>query len=193
VISTLNASTKGQPTMDLFQAALIFANELVNNHPADRDVMQEAVAAVVETTTDVQEIATAISIIRWESGAFRRDVAKCDPSGRGDGSIALGLGQVHPINDEEKMKACSSDYREQVSVILFHIRDSVAVCRMKGYRGPKLLGQYVSGRCNRGSEAARSHWGDAKKLQRLLYTEDNAIMPKHPGAEILVCKNEELN
>jgi hypothetical protein len=179
--------------MDLLQAALIFTSQLVNDHPADRDVMRDTVSAVVETTDDVQEIATTLTIIRWESGGFRRDVAKCAFSGRGDSGRAIGLGQVHPINDEEKRKACSPDYREQVSVILFHIRDSIAVCRMKGYRGPKLLGQYVSGRCNRGSEAARSHWGNVKKLERLLYTEDNRIMPKRPGAEVMLVCKEEMN
>lgn len=180
--------------MNLLQAALIFASSLVNNHPADREVMQEAVAATVSMTDDVQEIATTITIMRWESGAFRRDVARCAYAGRGDGGIALGLGQIHPFNDEEKRKACSSDYKEQVSVILTHLRSSIRTCGNRGYRGHWLLGEYVSGRCGRGGQSSSIHWGDKMALEKLVLTDTNEIMPKHSGAEmLLVCKNEEMN
>ena len=181
--------------MLLAEAALIFATQLTDsttNFSYDHTVMAEAVAAVVAETQDVSEIATAISIMRWESGAWRRDVASCQ--NRGDNGSALGLGQIHGFNNKEKWKACSKDYRQQVDVILFHIRDSVSICKRHGYSGHQLIGIYTHGKCFQGDETTISHWSDGRQLEKLLYTEQNETLSKHNVvilmSDMALAKNE---
>jgi hypothetical protein len=173
--------------MTLTQALLVYGIRLMGNQPYDHQVMQETVEAIVATTSDPQFASTILKIIRWESGAFRRDVANCVV--KGDNSSALGLGQIHPFNDEEKRKACSKDYREQISVILFHVQASIRTCSRKKYRDHWLMGEYVSGTCGKGGQASRTHWSDGVELTKLLHTEDNIILNKH-NAEVMSCIEE---
>lgn len=164
--------------MILAQAALIFATQLTDsttNYPYDHAVMAEAVAAIVETTQDVREVSILIAIGRWESGAWRKDIADCRT--RGDSGIALSAWQVHPFNDEEKRKLCGT-MREQAEVALFHVRDSVAICKMHGYRGSSLITIYTHGRAFIGDGVSRSHWSDGAALTKLLYTETNEVLSK---------------
>jgi hypothetical protein len=169
--------------MDLAQAALIFATQLTDrttNYKYDHVVMAEAVAAIVETTQDVQEVATLISIGRWESGGWRKDIASCRI--KGDSNSAAGIFQIHPFRgarfEEEKRKTCSSNYREQVQIALFHVRDSVAVCKMHGYRGASLITVYTHGVCRSADSTARSHWSDGRALEKIIYTETNIVLSK---------------
>jgi len=171
--------------MNLAEAALIFAAQSTDrtaHFKYDHAVMTETVAAIVEETQDVQEVATLIAIARWESGAWRRDVASCKI--RGDSGAARGIFQVHPLNDQEKQDTCSSDYKKQVDVALFHIRDSIAVCKMHGYRGSALITVYTHGTCRTSDEVSRSHWGNGAALRKILYTEDNITLSKNG---VIVC------
>ena len=150
--------------MTLAEAVLAYAVQLMaatNNHlPYNRTVMEETVAAIAVETEDPQEAETLVKIARWDHG------------------VAQGLFQVHPINKEEMVDTCSLDYRKQVRVALSHIRNSVEVCKMHGYRGSALLTIYTNGMCRTHSYAAFLRWGDGKALERFLYTEYVSILSK---------------
>jgi hypothetical protein len=122
--------------------------------PYNYSVMEETVSAIANETSDLSEAETLIKIARWESGGFRKDIADCRVLG--DHGAARGLFQVHPINKEEMVDTCSKDYRKQVQVALTHLRDSVEVCKMHGYRGSDLR----------------------KALAKFIYTEYNVIISK---------------
>lgn len=169
--------------MQALQAALLFAGSLCNtlspcsNAPKDRGVLEEVVSAIVASSDDVSEIETLIHIARWETGGFRREIADCRV--RGDYGVARGIFQIHPFNERERVSACSADYAEQVSVALFHLRDSVSVCKMHGYRGSALITIYTSGFCHKEDAVSFSHWGNGKSLQALIWTEVNQAIFKH--------------
>jgi hypothetical protein len=144
--------------MLLAQALLIFATRLIGTQAHDQTVMENTVAAIAAETSDLSEAETLIKIARFESGGFRKDVASCKVMG--DRNQAMGLFQVHPTSKEEMRKSCSKDYREQVQVALVHVRDSVEICRMHGYRGAALLTIYTNGKCTgKQLNAARLRWG----------------------------------
>jgi len=167
--------------MTLAEAVLTYAVQLMaaTNHgmPYNHIVMEETVAAIVAETDNLQEAETLVKIARWESGGFRVDIANCKT--RGDFGTAQGLFQVHPINDQEMKDTCSKDYQKQVKVALYHVRNSVEVCKMHGYRGSDLLTIYTRGQCHAGDSAARLRWGNGTALQRLVYTEYNVILSKN--------------
>lgn len=171
--------------MTLLQAALTYAMKLMastnHNMPYDQSVMQETVAAIVETVEDgdLQMIETLINIARWESGGFRRDIASCKI--RGDHGVVRGLFQIHAINPQEYRDTCSKDYRDQVRAAIFHIQNSADICRMHGYKGSDLLAIYTHGSCHRGDQAAKLRWGSGRSLELFLYTEDNEILTKKPA------------
>lgn len=173
--------------MTLAEALLSYAMQLMasTNHdmPYNHSVMEETVAGIVAVTEDVQEAETLIKIARWESGGFRKDVASCKV--KGDHGAAQGIYQVHPINKEEMTDTCSKDYAKQAKVALDHVRDSVEVCKMHGYRGSNLLTIYTRGQCHAGDFAAKLRWGDGKALQRFLWTEYVTLLSKK-GAVLLV-------
>ena len=173
--------------MTLLQAAFTYAMQLMTttNHGMayDQAVMQETITAIVETADnqDLQMIETLIKIARWESGGFRRDVATCKV--RGDDGNARGLFQVHPVGRQEYIDTCSKDYHDQVRVAIAHIQNSIAICRMHGYKGSDLLSIYTRGSCHHGGSAAKLRWGNGKALEALLYTEQNETLTKK-SAEI---------
>jgi hypothetical protein len=166
--------------MTLLEATLIFATQLMDhtNHGMqyNHQVMNDAVAAIVEVTESPQEIETLVKIARYESGAWRKEVADCRI--RGDEGGALGLFQVHVFPNEKASDACSSDYRKQVRVALAHVRNSAEICGMHGYRRSSLLTIYTNGSCRLNSSAARLRYGSGKELQALLYTEENEMLSK---------------
>lgn len=180
--------------MTLFQAAIIFAARLMDTTcqinpatnqcmPYDYQVMEDAVTAIVSITDDIQEAETLIRIARWESGGFRKDIATCKV--KGDHGQAMGLFQVHPFTSSQVIDCCSSDYKDQARVALERVRDSVAICRMHGYRGSDLLGQYTSGRCSSHNVSAYLRWGSGKELQALVYTEFNVSFPRYPSRDLI--------
>lgn len=173
--------------MLLEQAALVLATKSVGKFLADADVMRKTVHAIVETTQDPQEISTLILVSRWESGGYRPDIADCRT--RGDSGEARGIFQVHGMNDKERRELCSSDYKKQATVALSRIRGSAKSCKRRGFSGHYLLGEYVSGRCGRGSEASKLRWSDGSELTALLYTDENIVLTKH-GREVMTCIQE---
>lgn len=166
--------------MILAYAALAYAMQLTENtnngNQYDHTVMMNVVAAIVSVTTDVQEVETLIKIARWESGGWRYDIASCKV--KGDHGVARGVFQVHPFNEQEMTGTCSEDYREQVSVALFHLRDSVSICKMHGWKGSETVTIYTSGFCHKGDSVSYSHWGSGRELQALVYTEENQVYSK---------------
>jgi hypothetical protein len=175
--------------MTLAEAVLAYAVQLMaatnHNMPYNYTVMENTVAAIVEETSDVSEVETLVKIARWESGGFRREVANCKV--RGDNGLAQGLFQVHPMNAQEMEDTCSKDYRKQVQVALTHLRNSVEVCKMHGYRGSDLLTIYTRGQCHARAPEAWLRWGDGKTLQKFIYTEYNVIISKK--GEVLYASN----
>lgn len=161
--------------LQLLQAALIFASNLCTNQnpcstsPTDEGVMEDVVYASVAATDDVQELATLLSIARWESGGWRKDIAYCFT--RGDGSIAIGSWQIHPFNKQELLDTCSGDLTLQAQVALNHLRSSVSDCKRQGLTGSNLLNEYTSGSCFRGRSASRLRWGNANALRKLMVSE----------------------
>lgn len=166
--------------MTLVEAVFAYAVQLMaatnHNMPYNHTVMEETVAAIAAETDDLQEAETLIKIARWESGGFRKDIASCKV--RGDHGAAQGLFQVHPMNAEEMTDSCSNDYRKQVQVALAHIRNSIAVCKMHGYRGSDLLTIYTHGQCRSRAPEARLRWGDGKALQKFVWTENVTLLSK---------------
>lgn len=160
--------------MDLATAALIFATKLTdttwnpNWGPYDHQTMGAVVSAIVKTTTDLREVETLIRIARWESGAFRKDVANCKILGKiGE----RGVFQVWPINEQEKNDLCSSDLTKQVAVALSHINDSITTCKRWGLKGSNLLTVYTHGRCHVAKDKAASmRWGTGDAIQAIFDT-----------------------
>jgi hypothetical protein len=172
--------------MDLATAALIFSTQLMDKTSSwqyDRETMAQVVDGIVRTTDNLQEVETLIKIARWESGGFRKDVVSCKV--RGDHGAALGAFQVHPFTEQERIDLCSSDLARQATVALFHVRDSVSSCRRQGFHGSNLLTVYTHGRCHVSADGvARSHWGDGKELQRIVWTENAPeVLRKRATAE----------
>lgn len=163
--------------MTLIQALLVYGARLMGNQPYDHQVMTDVVEAIVSVTSDVQESSTLLSIARWESGGFRLDIATCVI--RGDNNLALGTWQVHAFSKTEYIALCSNNFRDQAKVALFHLRDSVSVCKMHGYRGSALITIYTSGFCHKEDAVSFSHWGNGKSLQALIWTEVNQAIFKH--------------
>lgn len=164
--------------MDLATAALIFATQLMDRTSTweyDRATMSDVVTGIVRTTDDAAQVETLIKIARWESGGFRKDVASCRV--RGDHGQALGIFQVHPFNEQERIDLCSKDYAKQAAVALFHVNDSVAACGRSGFKGHNLLTIYTHGRCHVSRDGvARSHWGDGHEVQALMWTETEQVV-----------------
>jgi hypothetical protein len=189
--------------MNLEQALLVLTTQIMGRQVYDHQIAEKTAAAIAEviqseddtlTASDYRDGETLLRIARYESGGFREDVASCKT--RGDSGEARGLFQVHGFSATEKVQLCSSDYREQVKVALGRVRGSIQRCANKGLWGSHLLTEYTHGTCKKEQgNAARLRWGSGKALEKLVHTDtnSNAIMPKHPGAEILVYKNEELN
>lgn len=181
--------------MTLTEAALVYAARLMaatnNGATYDSTVMTDTVLAIVAVTQEVQEVETLIRIARWESGGFRSDIASCKV--RGDHGAARGIFQVHPFNDEEMHATCSADYRDQVWVALFHVHDSVAICKMHGWKGSELITIYTSGFCHKQDTVSYSHWGTGKDLQTLVYTDDNRTFSKKGILLFATARGEDYN
>lgn len=173
--------------MTLAEALLSYAVQLMaaTNHgmPYNHSVMEQTVAAIVEETSDLSEAETLLKIARWESGGFRADIANCRTLG--DNGAARGLFQVHPIGKQEYTDTCSKDYRRQVEAALTHLRNSVEICKMHGYRGSDLLTIYTRGQCHARAPEAQLRWGDGKALQKFIYTEYVTLLSKR-GVVLLV-------
>lgn len=179
--------------MDLATAALIFSTQLMDktaNWEYDHDTMAAVVDGIVRTTDDVQEVETLIKIARWESGGFRNDVVTCKV--RGDHGAALGAFQVHPFTAQERTDLCSKDLAKQAAVALFHVNDSVRACKRQGYRGSNLLTVYTHGHCHVARDGvARSHWGEGKELQLIVWTEVTEFLGhKKPEVDVASIKEQ---
>lgn len=173
--------------MTLAQALLIFTTRLMTQTcqtdpatkqcmPYDHQVMEDTVEAVAQVTSDFSEAETLVKIARWESGGFRKDVANCKV--KGDHGAALGLFQVHPYLEGDAEQLCSKDYRDQATVALQRVRDSVNICKMHGYQGSDLLTIYTCGHCCARNPHAWLRWGDGKTVMAMVYTETTQPIQK---------------
>ena len=161
--------------MDLMQAAVIFAIQLMDstNHnlPYDKQLVSSVVSKIATVTSDPAELETLIKIARWESGGFRQEVINCKV--KGDHGQAHGLFQVHPWSQQEAKDCCSTDITVQAKIALDRVHYSVDMCKRFGKKGSDLLAGYTVGHCVVNNVDAALRWGTGKKIKFLILQQES--------------------
>jgi len=162
--------------MTLLQAAIIFATSLMDHTNGglqyDKQTVAEVVTSITEVTQDPQEVEILIRIARWESGGFRKSVASCKV--KGDNGQAHGLFQVHPRSKQEALEACGT-YKEQATLALARVRESVAMCGKQGKKRSDLLTGYTVGHCVNGDRSAGLRWGDGSAIKKIIEKDNERL------------------